>query len=350
MSVAEPRTARTSTLTRRRLLTAGATAALATACGVPDSGASNTGLKAATYLTPAYKDIFPSFQVLLDAIKQNSGGKVAYKMFHSEALLDAEQLIPGILQGVADLGFQTSSYISTSYPILGAYELPFLSDEVATQERMLAPDGPLYGLFNQELGKKGLRMLGSISTAYETIWTVDKPIRKPDDIKGMRIRTAGFVEGETVRALGGSPVSMSSAELFQALERGTIDGMISYLGTVISRDLQQVLRHATMGPFGSYSVDAYVRKRWYDELDDALKDALLKSGKTFLERGTASLLKVHEEQYMPAIEKAGIEIFEPEGAELKAFEDALRPVEQRWRARLGDDALADKALGMVRAA
>lgn len=348
MNAAEPRTARTD-LTRRRLLAVGATAALAAACGVPDSAGSTKGLKAATYLTPAYKDIFPSFQLLLDAIKKNSAGEITFQMFHSESLLDAEQLIPGILQGVADLGFQTSSYISTTYPILGSYELPFHSKDVEAQQRMLAPDGQLYGLFNQELGKKGLRMLGSISTEFESIWTVDKPIREPADLKGMRIRTAGFVEGETVRALGGSPVSMSSAELFQALERGTIDGMISYTGTIISRDLQQVIKYATMGPFGSYSVDAYVRKRWYDDLDDAGRDAVLKAGKTFLEQGTTNLVKVHEEQYLPTIEKAGMEIFEPEGAELKAFQDALRPVEQAWRAKLSP-ALADRALGLVRAA
>ncbi|MQA95729.1 MAG: hypothetical protein GEV11_14150 [Streptosporangiales bacterium] len=348
MNPAEPRTAPTTTLTRRRLLAAGATAALATACGVPDSGGSTTGLKAATYLTPAYKDLFPSFGILLDGIKKASGGKVTFQLFHSESLLDADQLIPGLLQGVTDLGFQTSSYISTTYKVLGAYELPFVSEGVEAQQRALRPDGELYKVFNEELGKKGLRVIGSMPTSFETIWTVDKPIRKPEDIKGMRIRTAGHVEGETVRALGGSPVSMSSAELFQALERGTIDGMISYLGTIFSRDLQQVIRYATMGRFGSYSLDAYVRKRWYDQLDDAGKQALLTAGKEYLEKGTANQIKVHKEQYEPALDKAGIEVIEPKGAELAAFEDALKPVEQRWRNQLGDPALADKALGLVR--
>ncbi len=54
----------------------------------------------------------------------------------------------------------------------------------------------------------------------------------------MRIRVAGEIEGETVKALGAAPVSMGSAEVFEALQRGTIDGMMSYVGTVVSRDLQ----------------------------------------------------------------------------------------------------------------
>jgi TRAP-type C4-dicarboxylate transport system substrate-binding protein len=251
---------------------------------------------------------------------------------------------------VADIVFQTSSYVSSSYPILGAYELPFVNDGVEQTQRALQVEGPLYDLLNEELGKKGLRLVGSMPTSVEWIWTMDTPIRKPEDMQGLRIRTAGEVEGETVKAMGGSPVSMSSSEVYQALERGTIDGMISYMGTVISRDLQQVLRYGTVGHFGDYSVDAYVRADWYDSLESKDQAAMLAGARKYLEDGTAHQLQVHEQDYLPKIKQAGMELFEPTGADLQAFQQTVAPVYAWWRERVGSRAKADRALQLVRSA
>ena len=184
-------------------------------------------------------------------------------------------------------------------------------------------------------------------TAPEYIWTVDKPILKAGDLKGMRIRTAGNVEGETVKALGGSPVSMSSAEVYEALERGTIDGMISYPGTVISRDLQKVLRFGTAGHFGLYSVDIYSRLDWYEALSDDDRTALNEGAKVYQTDGTAAQLKVHAEDYFPALKEAGLAIVELDEAQSQAFQEATTGVVDWWKGRMEDPAVATKALELV---
>lgn len=342
-------------LSRRGFLALAAAAAALTACGAPTTsggggaaGVAGTPLKAATYIPPSYADLFPAFDIFFEAVKKASGGEITFDMFDSGKLLAADQLVPGLTRGVADIVFQTSSYVSTTYPITGAYELPFVNDGTEQTRRALEIGGPLYELINQEIGKKGLHLLGSMPTSPEYIWTIDKPIRKPEDLKGMRIRTAGNVEGETVKALGGSPVSMSSAEVYEALQRGTIDGIISYQGTVISRDLQNVLRYGTVGQFGLYSVDAYVRKDWFDDLESAKQEALLVGARAYLKDGTDHEIKVHKEEYVPKMLAAGLELIEPTAAELQAFEDASANVYKWWRGRVGDEAAADKALELVK--
>ena len=346
-----------SLLSRRGFLAATAAAAALTACGAPTTSSGGSGggatgkkIKAATYIPSSYKDLFPAFQTFFDAAGKASDGALEFDMFDSGKLLAADQLIPGLTRGVADLVFQTSSYVSTSYPILGAIELPFSNEGTEQVERALAVDSPLYTLFNEQLGKKSLHLLGSMPTAPEYLWTMKKPIRTPSDVKGMRIRTAGAVEGETVKALGGSPVSMSSAEVYEALERGTIDGMISYPGTVISRNLQEVLKYGTRAHFGLYSVDIYVRKKWFDGSDEERKAALLDGARAYMKKGTAHQLKVHEEEYFPAMKKAGLEILEPSAAQLKTFTQACKDVEDWWRKQVGDKAAADKALQLVQSA
>lgn len=340
----------TGTFTRRRMLALSALGTLATACGATAPGASSgddSTITAATYIPPAYKDLYPAFPLFMDTARKAHKG-LTFDWHHSEKLLTADQLLSGLKQGVADIVFQLSSFLSSSYPIVGVMELPFLNNSFDQQRRALSVDRELHDLINEELATKDLMMLGHMPTSFEWIWTVEKPVREPDDIKGLRIRTAGDVEGATVKAYGASPVSMSSAEVYQALERNTVDGLISYMGTIIGRSLQDVVRYGTVGPFGDYSIDVLVRKGWFDEQPKGVQDALLEAGRVYTEQGTAHMRTVHLENYLPRIEKAGVELYEPQGAALEVFRKAAMPVHDQWREQVGDDALADKALDLIR--
>ncbi|MGH8869165.1 MAG: TRAP transporter substrate-binding protein [Actinomycetes bacterium] len=335
-------------LDRRQMLALSALGAAGAACGTTAPGATGDSsmITAATYIPPSYKDLYPAFPIFMDAAKKAKSG-LKFDWHHSEKLLTADQLLSGLKQGVADLIFQLSSLISATYPVLGATELPFVNSTFTEQKNALAVDGELHALLNEELGKKGLMILGHMPTSFEWIWTVDKPVRTPDDLKGLRIRTAGDVEGATVKAYGASPVAMSSAEVYQALQRGTVDGMIAYMGTVIGRSLQDVIKYGTIAPFGDYSIDAVVTTEWFDKQPKATQDALTEAGKVYTEQGTAKMRKVHLDSYLPKIEQAGVELYEPKGAELEVFRKAAMPVHDTWRGWVGNEALADKALDLV---
>ncbi len=59
---------------------------------------------------------------------------------------------------------------------------------------------------------------------------------------------------------------------------------------------------------------------------------------------------VHEREYLPAVLEGGVELVEPDGAELAAFRDAVAPVYGKWRDLLGDPAVADSALQFIESA
>lgn len=339
---------------RRRQFLSVAAAGLAAAglagCGRAQAGGATEPLTAATYIPDSYDDLYPGIEAFVDTATARSQGQLSFDMFDSGTLLGAEQLLPGLLLGVAEVMFQTSSYVSSSYPVLGAMELPFVTEDFAKHRRAIEPDGPLHALINERLATQGVRLLGGIPTSFEYLWTIDRPIREPADVRGMRIRVAGEIEGETVKALGGAPVSMGSSEVYQALERGTIDGMMSYVGTVISRDLQQIIRYGTVAHFGAYTVDAYCRSDWYAEQDPVVRAALDAGGAALYQRGTDNMVTVHREEYLPAVGEGGVELFEPSPDELTAFRDAVAPVYDRWRRLMGSPQTATRALDLLRKA
>lgn len=350
-----PKSLSTRLVDRRRLLAMAGLPVLLAGCGgtagtsaLTRGGHSASDVRVSTYLTPSYEDLYPGIQMFVDAAAKAKG--VSVDLYDSGALLNAEQTIPGLLQGVADVVVQTSSYVSTSYPILGVYELPFVNEGFEQIRKALAYDSPLSRLINENLRPRGLFSLGAMPTTQEWLFTVDRPIEKPEDVRGLRIRTAGHVEGQTIRALGGSPVSLSSAELYEALERGTIDGMVSYMGTVISRDLQNVLKYGTEAHFGDYSVDPYANVHWYDSLPATTREALQAGGKAIAEDGTAHEVSIHENEYRSRIEDSGVEIITLDDAQTERFRQATQPVLQWWKDMVGDSELADRALKMVRSA
>ena len=304
----------------------------------------------ATYIPASYKDLYPGIAAFTDTAAGRSRGQLSFDLFDSGTLLGAEQLLPGLLLGAADVMFQTSSYVSSSYPVIGAMELPFVTEDFAQHRRAIDPDGPLHTLINERLALRGVRLLGSLPTSFEYLWTTDRPIRTPADVRGMRIRVAGEIEGQTVKAFGGAPVTMSSAEAYQALERGTIDGIMSYVGTIVSRDLQKVVRYGTAAHFGAYSVDAYCRADWYAEQNPVVQAALDAGGAALYQRGTDNMVTVHQQEYLPAVRDGGVEFLEPTPDEFAAFRAAVAPVYDHWHRMMSDPTVATRALDLIRAA
>lgn len=321
-----------------------------TGCGAPARAGGGRESTVATYIPSSYDDLYPGIQKFVDVATERSKGRLSLDLFDSGSLLGAEQLLPGLLGGVADVIFQTSSYVSSTYPVLGAMELPFVTEDYDKLRRAIAPGEEPHELINRKLAPKGARNLGGMPTTFEYLWTVDKPIRRPEDVRGMRLRVAGEIEGETVKALGGAPVTMGSAEVYEAIERGTIDGLVSYIGTVVSRDLQRIVKYGTAGHFGAYTVDAYCRSDWYEQQDSVVRRALDAAGEALYRDGTETMFKVHTEKYLPQVEKAGVELVEPDEAGMAAFRKAVQPVYARWERRFGDARTASRAVETIRKA
>lgn len=304
---------------------------------------------AATYIPESYDDLYPGVEYFLEKLLRETGGAQRYQVYDSGTLLGAEQLLPGMLMDVAELIFHTSSYVSSSYPALSIMELPFVTEDFAKHRRAIDPDGPLHTEINEQLRPRGVRLLGSLPTSLEYLWTAKAPIREPADVRGMRIRVAGEIEGETVKALGGAPVTMGSSEVYEALERGTIDGLMSYVGTLVSRDLQQIVRYGTVAHFGAYTFDAYCRADWYEQQPPHVRRALQAASRALHQQGTDTMVAVHERDYLPKVTAAGVQLFEPGERELAGFRRAIAPVHDRWRTAVGP-AAADRMLTHVDAA
>src|SRR5699024_4381531 len=85
------------------------------------------------YRASSYKDLYPGIERFRTVAERQSNGTLSYEAFHSGTLLGAGQLVPGLLLKAADAIFLTSSYVTSSFPILGATQMPFVTTSYARQ-------------------------------------------------------------------------------------------------------------------------------------------------------------------------------------------------------------------------
>jgi len=295
-------------------------------------------LKIASHATPGYKDLLPPEELFVEDINVAGEGKVKAEFYHSEKLLKVAELIPGLEAGTADMIFHTTSHTTGSWPIMGGPSLPFLFSSDKDIKIRLMIGQPLFNLMQKVmLEKHGVVFLayGAIPSQY--IWTSKKPVRKPEDLKGLIIRVGGEAEAEAIKALGASPVFMASGELYEALQRGTIDGIVAYPGTIGGRSLHEVLKYCTKIPISAYGRGIYIKKETWDKLPESVRRVILLAAYRYDYRHLEHGEEVFEREVWPKIKAKGVEIIEPTAEVINQFREICKPTWESWVKKVGED-------------
>ena len=301
-------------------------------------------LKTATYVTPTYKDYFYIYKGFVDYVNEKGKGKIKIDFHHSGTLLTADQLLPGLMQGTADIIIPTDSNIMNTLPVFGICQLPFAFKGMDDFHEKTKMGTPVFELINQELSKKNLYMIGYVIASENYLWT-KKPVRKPEDAKGLRIRGSGSIDAQAIEKIGAASVHISSAELYEALQRGIIDGLITYEGTISARNLQQLVKYCTKEPFSFFGAPILICLDKWQKLPKDVREILTEAGKEY---GNSYLyaVKVLEEEHRPAIKKAGVQIIELTSEEEKRFIEITLPVWDWWKKQVPQE-VAEKGMKLI---
>ncbi len=184
------------------------------------------------------------FQKWAKSVQEKTKGGLKVEVFHSAQLGVEEDIIEQIRQG-ANIGQNTDSARMGNYlPGIAIMNGPYFAEtleEVARLKNLPTVKGWLDELAN----KHGLKILSfSWVQGYRHFFT-NKPIRNPEDLKGMRIRTPPApIWQESVRALGATPVALPFGEMYPALQQKVIDGVELVYNNIPAGRFYEVLKYA----------------------------------------------------------------------------------------------------------
>jgi TRAP-type C4-dicarboxylate transport system substrate-binding protein len=267
-----------------------------------------------------------------ERVEKASGGKVKIEVFPSMALGGKPpQLINQARDGVVDLIWTVNGYTANLFPRSEVFELPFVhtNSAVATNLAMRA-------MYDKYLKAEytGVHPLFLHVHAGQAIHMVDKEVRKPDDLKGLKMRIPTRTGAWIIEALGAAPVGMPVPDLPQALSKKVVDGAFIPWEIIPPLKIQDVTDYQIEGPrrtrFGTTTFQVSMNQKRWDSLPaDAKKAFESQSGEAWW-REVGEIWTKSEDFGIGLATKAGNKHIVLTEAELAAFRQKLEPVVQRW--------------------
>lgn len=178
-------------------------------------------------------------------VSQALAGKVEVKVFHSSQLGSDEEMLKGIKVGVLEM-FAPSTVMSTVDPRYGVFEMPYLFQDRAHVKRVFE-DPKVKALLLDPLPQKGLRVIGVWENGYRVITNNVRPVSRPEDLKGIKLRVPGGVwRVKMFRAYGANPTPLAYGEVFAALQAGVMDGQENPFAQIYGGKFHEVQKYLSL--------------------------------------------------------------------------------------------------------
>lgn len=205
--------------------------------------------------------------------KEQSGGKLDVQVYPGGQLGNDATVIGAVRGGTIDLMMAGSVNFAGLTPAIGALDLPFLFRSPAHAYQTL--DGAVGQKLMQGLEAHALKGLGWFEVGFRCITTKNKPVRLPDDVKGLKIRTTPNPSHILAfKLLGANPVPLPLGELYQALETGAVDAQEHPIAITWSAKFYEVQKHLTMSRHAYTAMPVVMNKARFEKLEPPLQQAL----------------------------------------------------------------------------
>ncbi len=183
-------------------------------------------------------------------LEELSGGRVTIDIYPSSVLGNENQCIEQLQDGSLAMTKTSAAAIENFIPIMSVYSMPYLFRDSDHYWAVL--EGEIGKKLLESGESKFLRGLCYYDAGSRNFYTKDKPIKTPDDLKGMKIRVMNSRTAvEMVKAMGGSPTPISFGELYSALSQGIVDGAENNPPSFTSSKHSEVCKH--------FSLDGHTR-------------------------------------------------------------------------------------------
>lgn len=266
-------------------------------------------------------------------VEKASGGKVKIELYPAMTLGGKPpELINQVRDGVVDIVWTVNGYTPNLFPRSEVFELPFIHTNNPVATNMAMREMLLSGDIAEDF--KDVKVMFLHVHAGQGIHMADKEVRKPDDLKGLKMRIPTRTGAWIIEALGAAAVSMPVPDLPQALSKKVVDGALIPWEIIPSLKLQEVTKFQIEGlnkvRFGTTTFQVSMNKNSWAKLPPDVQKAFEANNGEARWRAVGKVWTDSEEGGIAMATKAGNKHIQITEAELGVFRQKLEPVVQRW--------------------
>ncbi|MFB3816485.1 MAG: C4-dicarboxylate TRAP transporter substrate-binding protein [Candidatus Methylomirabilales bacterium] len=255
------------------------------------------------------------------AVQDKTKGGLQVQVFHSAQLGVEEDIIEQIRAG-ANIGQNTDSARMGNYvPGIAIMNGPYFAENLDEVGKLLKSP-TIRGFLDELASRHGLKVLSfSWVQGYRHFFT-NKPIRTPEDLKGLRIRTPPApIWQESVRALGATPVAMAFGDMYPALQQKAMDGVELVYNNIPAGRFYEVLKYVSETRHIMLVNFEVVSAKWFGALPADFQKILVEEcDKAGIETSRLIMDKLEKEVKQDLVQKRGMVV--TDNVNLAAFKKA----------------------------
>ena len=283
-------------------------------------------------------------------LEQKTAGKVKCNIL-PRAVTAPPGTFDAVRNGVADLSFTVQGYTPGRFVTTQMAEVGFLGNSSETVSAAFQRAYDKYPAIAAE--HQGVKVIAVFTHGPGIIFNTKRPIARMDDLAGLKFRVGGGIVNEITKALGMNGTLKPAPESYELLSTGVMDGTLFPAESVESFKIDKVIKYGTTFPGGLYNT-AFVfmmNQAAFDKLPaDAKKAVDELSGETAARMFGRGWDKV-DRRGMAFMQAAGVQFTKADPAFVKAVQDRIGPLEDKWASAAEAKGLKDakKVLAEFRA-
>lgn len=307
------------------------------------SAASAVELTVAHGFPDAHAQSSHGIQPWMACVEERSAGDISFRHFPAGQLISHAGAMDALNSGVTDVGGVVIGYASDKMPLTGVILLPGMgttATEMNEAWRAAVNEG---GPLADEFAQNGLHLvIFTMLPAYQMMSTIG-PLDTLEKFKGVKIRVSGGSTTLMVEALGGSPVEITVADLYVAMQRKTIDATSLTPASAETYGMPELVNAISAnGSFGGGGTSFVINQKIYDGLTDEQRKIIDDCGQE-VESALSAFVDQANEDLKVKLAGMGIDIYTISDEDLARINEAMSAATDTYVSRLAERGLPAQA-------
>lgn len=206
-------------------------------------------------------------------VAEKTNGAVQVEIFPAGQLGNDSKVLEGIKLGTIDMGMTGNPFFSAFAPEMNVLDLPYLFRDYDHAYKVV--DGPIGAEILRAVEKNGLKGLGTLEIGFRNLTNSKHPVKTPEDMKGLKIRTTpNPAHMQAFRLLGANPVPMPFTEVYLALKTGTVDGQENPITLIEAMKFYEAQKYISLTQHAYTVSNVVMNLQKYQELKPEYQKAL----------------------------------------------------------------------------
>lgn len=278
---------------------------------------------------------YVGLEKLKELVEEKSDGQIIIEGYPDGQLGGEREMLEGVQRGTLEMGLISSVVYGAFDERASAIDIPYLVTNFEEAEKLM--DGPvgeaLAGIFEEN----GMKVLSWGHNDFRIISNNVKPIKKPEDLNGIKMRTPeNEVLTEWFEQQGALPTPLPFPDLYNALQQGVVDGQDNGPILTYAAKFAEIQKYLTVTNHQYSPIGFIINEEFFNSLSEEHQKILTESAKEAA-KAERKAIKEFNDKAIKEIEKMGVEVTRLNDSQLKAFRESAKEIAEQLKNDLEGD-------------